>query len=49
MDVYRRYIKDKSYVMTSFVPKGQETLIVEGAAPAEQPAEGSRYEPDADR
>jgi zinc protease len=29
--VYETYIKDKSYVMTSFVPKGQLDLIVEGS------------------
>jgi zinc protease len=35
IDVYRRYIADKPYVMTSFVPRGEESLIVEGAAQAE--------------
>ncbi|WP_371398518.1 M16 family metallopeptidase [Algimonas porphyrae] len=30
-DVYDRYIKDKPYVMTSFVPKGQADLAVSGA------------------
>jgi zinc protease len=29
--VYETYIKDKPYVMTSFVPKGQLDLIVEGS------------------
>ncbi len=29
--VYETYIKDKPYVMTSFVPKGQVDLIVEGS------------------
>lgn len=29
--VYEKYIKDKSYVMTSFVPKGQTSLVVEGS------------------
>lgn len=29
--VYNKYIKGKNYVMTSFVPKGQANLIVEGA------------------
>ena len=33
--VYETYIKDKPYVMTSFVPKGQVDLIVEGSAPFE--------------
>lgn len=28
---YERYIKDKPYVMTSFVPKGQSDLAVDGA------------------
>ncbi len=31
--VYEKYIKDKPYVMTSFVPKGQLDLIVEGSEP----------------
>jgi zinc protease len=31
--VYDTYIKDKPYVMTSFVPKGQLDLIVEGSEP----------------
>ena len=31
--VYETYIKDKSYVMTSFVPKGKLDLIVEGSEP----------------
>lgn len=35
MDVYRRYIKDKHYVMTSFVPKGQVDLGVQNAEKAE--------------
>jgi zinc protease len=35
VDVYNRYIKDKHYVMTSFVPRGEEQLIVEGATRAE--------------
>ncbi len=29
--VYEKYIKDKPYVMTSFVPKGRADLAVEGA------------------
>jgi zinc protease len=31
--VYETYIKDKPYVMTSFVPKGQLDLIVQGSEP----------------
>jgi len=31
--VYEQYIKDKPYVMSSFVPKGQLGLIVEGSEP----------------
>lgn len=31
--VYETYIKDKPFVMTSFVPKGQLDLIVEGSEP----------------
>ncbi len=34
MRVYNKYIKGKNYVMTSFVPKGQLELIVEGAEKA---------------
>ena len=34
MAVYDRYIKDRSYVMTSFVPRGQAELAVEGAVAA---------------
>jgi zinc protease len=33
-DVYNRYIKDKNYVATSFVPKGQTDLIAEGSVNA---------------
>ena len=33
--VYETYIKNKPFVMTSFVPKGQVELIVEGSAPFE--------------
>ncbi|MCK4644659.1 MAG: insulinase family protein [Candidatus Aminicenantes bacterium] len=29
--VYEKYIKDKPYVMTGFVPKGQASLVVEGS------------------
>jgi zinc protease len=29
--VYEKYIKNKSYIMTSFVPKGQTSLVVEGS------------------
>ena len=35
MDVYNRYIKDKPYVATSFVPKGALELGLEGAETAE--------------
>ena len=35
MRVYEKYIKGKPYVMTSFVPKGQLDLAVEGAKKAE--------------
>jgi zinc protease len=31
--VYEKYIKNKPYVMTSFVPKGKLDLIVEGSEP----------------
>ena len=31
--VYETYIKDKPYVMTSFVPKGKMDMIVEGSEP----------------
>jgi zinc protease len=34
MDVYNKYIKGKSFVETSFVPKGQVNLIAEGAVNA---------------
>jgi zinc protease len=33
-DVYNRYIKDKNYVATSFVPKGETGLIAEGSVNA---------------
>nr|WP_246206089.1 pitrilysin family protein [Fulvivirga aurantia] len=35
MEVYKKYIKDKPFVMTSFVPKEQLDLIVEGSEKAE--------------
>ena len=35
MRVYERYIKDKNYVATSFVPKGKIDLAVEGSEKAE--------------
>jgi zinc protease len=35
MRVYNKYIKDKPYVMTSFVPKGQLELIAENSEKAE--------------
>jgi len=34
MAVYDRYLKDRHYVMTSFVPRGQPNLAVDGAEPA---------------
>jgi len=34
MDVYNRYIKDKNYIATSFVPKGELELGLEGAQTA---------------
>ncbi|MHC1703760.1 MAG: M16 family metallopeptidase [Tenuifilaceae bacterium] len=33
-NVYEKYIKGKNFVQTSFVPKGQVSLVVEGAANA---------------
>ncbi len=33
--VYEKYIKGKNYVATSFVPKGKQTLALEGSTPAE--------------
>ena len=35
MRVYEKYIKDKNFIMTSFVPKGQTELIVDGSVKAE--------------
>ena len=35
MRVYEKYIKDKPYVMTSFVPKGQKELIVDNSEEAQ--------------
>ncbi len=35
MRVYHQYIKDKPYIATSFAPKGQTALILEGAQLAE--------------
>ena len=35
MRVYKKYIKDKNYVATSFVPKGQTALALEGSRKAE--------------
>ncbi|WP_295177991.1 pitrilysin family protein [uncultured Christiangramia sp.] len=35
MRVYKEYIKDKPYVMTSFVPKGKTELITENSEKAE--------------
>jgi hypothetical protein len=34
MQVYEKYIKGKNYVATSFVPKGQANLILEGSTVA---------------
>lgn len=55
MDVYQRYIKDRPYVVTSFVPQGELDLALEGAEAAEvveevvvQGAEADvPYDPDA--
>ncbi len=33
LQVYNTYIKDKPYVMTCFIPKGETELVVEGAEP----------------
>ena len=35
MRVYKKYIKDKPYLATSFVPKGQVDMIAEGSVMAE--------------
>ena len=35
MRVYKKYIQDKPFVATSFVPKGQAELALEGSVPAE--------------
>ncbi len=35
MNVYRKYIKDKNFVATSFVPKGQTELILENSVKAD--------------
>ena len=49
MRVYNYYIKDKPYVLTSFVPKGQLDLAVEGSRKAdiveEQIVEGAEAPP----
>jgi zinc protease len=34
LEVYNKYIKDKNYLATSFVPKGQTELVAEGSADA---------------
>ena len=51
MRVYEEYIKGKNYVATSFVPRGQTDLILEGSEPAEVAeeeivanAEGEQFE-----
>ncbi len=33
--VYNQYIKDKAFIATSFVPKGQANLMLAGSSPAE--------------
>ncbi|HEX2967537.1 MAG TPA: pitrilysin family protein [Bacteroidales bacterium] len=33
-DVYNRYIKDKNFIATSFVPKGQSSLVASGSVSA---------------
>ncbi len=35
MRVYKKYIKDKNYIATSFVPKGQKNLALTGSKKAE--------------
>ena len=35
MQIYKKYIKDKPYVISSFVPKGNVELAVEGSAKAD--------------
>jgi zinc protease len=46
--VYNKYIKDKQYVMTSFVPKGQKDLIISNAEKSdifeEQVTSGAAHE-----
>lgn len=51
MRVYEEYIKGKNYVATSFVPRGQTDLVLEGSEPAEVAeeeivanAEGEQFE-----
>lgn len=51
MRVYENYIKGKNYVATSFVPRGQTDLVLEGSEPAEvveeeivANAEGEQFE-----
>lgn len=52
MRVYDQYIKDQNYVMTSFVPKDEPKLIVNGSVKAdvveEQIVQGAEIEFDAD-
>lgn len=52
MRVYDQYIKDQNYIMTSFVPKDEPTLIVDGSVKAdvveEQIVQGAEKEFDAD-
>ncbi|WP_088332178.1 pitrilysin family protein [Lacimicrobium sp. SS2-24] len=52
MRVYRQYIKDKPYVLTSFVPHSEPDLIVDGAIKAnvveEEIVEGAEQDFDSD-
>lgn len=52
MRVYQQYIKDQNFIMTSFVPKDQPQLIVEGSMKAdvveEEIVQGAEQEFDAD-
>lgn len=34
MNVYKKYIKDKPYILTSFVPKGQKELAADNSQPS---------------
>jgi len=48
MDVYNRYIKNKNYIATSFVPKGQAGLALTGSELAEIVEEKIENDVDAD-